>query len=374
MIEPSKTIRSLSLSKFSELSPYEISKKYNIPREKIIKLDTNENFFLERGWINNLIYEILEEFDIRAYPDLSSRLAEKSIADFWNQKIEKNLNEENVIIGNGSDELINLTCRIFLDQDEKSLTSEPTFGMFKFYTSINGGKFVSVLLNNDFTLNVNKILEKVKSEKLKLLFITSPNNPTGNQFPKQEIENIIQESENCVVVLDEAYADFADYSLMHLVTEFDNLIVTRSFSKVFGMAGLRVGYLVTNEKISDYFLRVKSPYNVNFIGYFMIPKILTNWNIIEEAISKIKEEREVLYNELKKINGIMKAYESKANFILIKLTDEYNALEVQEKLMSRGIIVRYRGALPLLENCLRISVGTRDMNQQVLFNLKQILA
>ena len=246
--------------------------------------------------------------------------------------------------------------------------------MFKFYTSINGGKFVSVLLNNDFTLNVNKILEKVKSEKLKLLFITSPNNPTGNQFLKQEIENIIQESENCVVVLDEAYADFADYSLMHLVTEFDNLIVTRSFSKVFGMAGLRVGYLVTNEKISDYFLRVKSPYNVNFIGYFMIPKILTNWNIIEEAISKIKEEREVLYNELKKINGIMKAYESKANFILIKLTDEYNALEVQEKLMSRGIIVRYRGALPLLENCLRISVGTRDMNQQVLFNLKQILA
>jgi histidinol-phosphate aminotransferase len=220
-------------------------------------------------------------------------------------------------------------------------------------------------------LDVDKILENI-DEKTPLLILCSPNNPTGNQFKMSDIEKILQEFKG-VVVVDEAYVDFAKYSVIDWVRNFDNLIVLKSFSKAFGLAGVRAGFLVSNKTIVDYVKRVTSPFNVNIVAQRLIVLVLKNWEYFKERIQFIIQEREWLENNLAKIDGIV-PYPSDANFILFKVNrTNLSSSTVTKRLENRNVLVKDRGNLPLLTNCIRVTVGTRKMNEAFLSALKESL-
>jgi histidinol-phosphate aminotransferase len=248
---------------------------------------------------------------------------------------------------------------------------EPTFPMYTFFTQLYGGKKVTVMLGSNFELDVDAILKKADKET-SLLFVCSPNNPTGNQFREADIKRLLQEF-NGVVVVDEAYADFARYSVINWVRDYENLAVLRSFSKAFGLAGLRLGYLVSNSTLVKYVQRVMDPFNVNVITQQLITSALQNWNYFEERINFVINEREWLMNNLTKVDGVT-PYPSDANFILFKITkSNLTSAIVKERLENRNVLVKDRGHLPLLENCIRVTVGTRNMNETFLSALKESL-
>jgi histidinol-phosphate aminotransferase len=274
-------------------------------------------------------------------------------------------------VGNGEDELLDLVMKVFAKKNSQIVLIEPSFTMYAYYAQVNGGKKVSVLLKPNFDLDVDRILEE-NAEKNSLLVLCSPNNPTGNQFKLCDIEKILQEF-NGVVVVDEAYVDFAKYSIIDWVRNFDKLIVLRTFSKTFGLAGIRFGFLVSNRSIVEYVKRVTSPFNVNIVTQRLITSVLRHSEYFKEQTQSIIEERKWLKNKLAKIEGI-NPYHSDANFILFKVTrNNLSSSVVTKKLENRNILVKDRGSLPLLINCIRVTVGTRKMNEAFLSALQEVL-
>jgi len=251
------------------------------------------------------------------------------------------------------------------------LVAEPTFPMYTYYVKMYGGRKVTVLLNSDFELDVDGILKKIDKET-SLLILCSPNNPTGNQFKMGEIEKILEEF-NGLVVVDEAYVDFAKYTIIDWVRNFDNLVVLRTFSKAFGLAGIRFGFLVSNRSIVDFVKRVTPPFNVNILTQRLIALVLQNWEYFKEQTQKIVKEREWLRNKLVKIDGVT-PYPSDANFILFKINrNNLSSAAVTKRLEDRNVLVKDRGSFPLLANCIRVTVGTRKMNETFLSALKETL-
>ena len=228
-----------------------------------------------------------------------------------------------------------------------------------------------VLLKPDFSLDVDAVLEKA-DKSTRLLFVCSPNNPTGNHFREADIKRLLQEFKG-VVVVDEAYVDFAQGSVINWVRDYDNLAVLRSFSKAFGLAGLRLGYLVSNKSIIEYVQRVVGPFNVNSVTQQTIALALEKWSYFEQQIKLVVNEREWLIKKLRQIDGVT-PYPSDANFILFKVAkDGLTSAIVAERMENRNVLVKDRGHLPLLENCIRVTVGTRNMNQTFLSALKDSL-
>jgi histidinol-phosphate aminotransferase len=243
--------------------------------------------------------------------------------------------------------------------------------MYTFFAQLYGGSAVPVLLRPDFSLDVDAVLNKADKDT-RLLFVCSPNNPTGNQFREADIKRLLQEFKG-VVVVDEAYVDFAQGSVINWVREFDNLVVLRSFSKAFGLAGLRLGYLVSNKSIVEYVQRVVGPFNVNSVTQQTIALALEKWSYFKQQINSVVNEREWLMKQLKQIDGV-NPYPSEANFILFKVTkDSLTSATVVERMENRNVLVKDRGHLPLLENCIRVTVGTRNMNEAFLSALKESL-
>jgi histidinol-phosphate aminotransferase len=199
----------------------------------------------------------------------------------------------------------------------------------------------------------------------------SPNNPTGNQFSEEQIRELLNQTDK-IVIVDEAYVEFADYSVLPLIREFDNLIVFSTFSKSAGIAGLRLGFLFTNEKLASYFLRVIGPFSVNLVAQEMTIKLLQNFDYVRNKAEEIKREREYLEKELAKFP--VTVFSSKANFLLVKVKNGgLSAKEVVNELMRKGILVRDLSGHPLLKNCFRTAVGTREMNTILIESLREIL-
>jgi histidinol-phosphate aminotransferase len=333
--------------------------------EKIVKMDFNENFAMPNDIIEKLLFEVCRTVDVRAYPPPRGYMAVKAIANFLGFR------ESEISVANGADELMDLLMKVFVRRGSKVMVVEPTFPMYTFFTQLYGGSKVTVMLRPNFGLDVDAILKKADRDT-SLLFVCSPNNPTGNQFRKSEIKKLLQEF-NGVVVLDEAYADFARYSVINWVKDYDNLAVLRSFSKAFGLAGLRLGYLVSNSSIVNYVQRVMDPFNVNVITQQLITLALQNWNYFEERIKFVINEREWLMNNLTKVDGVT-PFPSDANFVLFKVAkSNLTSAIVTERLENRNVLVKDRGHLPLLENCIRVTVGTRSMNEAFLSALKEAL-
>ena len=251
------------------------------------------------------------------------------------------------------------------------MVAEPTFPMYTFFAELYGGKKVTTMLKKDFSLDVDAILKKADKDT-RLLFVCSPNNPTGNQFRESDIKRLLEEFKG-VVVVDEAYVDFASGSFINWVRDYDNLAVLRSFSKAFGLAGLRLGYLASSKHVVKYVQRVVGPFNVNSVTQQAIVLALQNWSYFKAQLELVVNEREWLMKNLSQIDGV-KPYPSDANFILFKVTkDMLSSAALTESMENRNVLVKDRGHLPLLENCIRVTVGTRSMNESFVSALKESL-
>jgi histidinol-phosphate aminotransferase len=359
-------IKDLVQKEVRDLSCYEVKTILGQkPDEKIVKMNLNENFAMPNETIKKLLLDACRSIDVRAYPPPRGSLAIKAISSFLG------FNESEISVANGADEIMDLLMKVFVRRGSKVMVVEPSFPMYTFFAQLYGGSTVPVLLRPDFSLDVDAVLKKA-DKATRLLFVCSPNNPTGNQFREADIKKLLQEFKG-VVVVDEAYADFAPGSVINWVRDYDNLVVLRSFSKAFGLAGLRLGYLVSNKSIVEYVQRVVGPFNVNSVTQQTIALALQKWSYFKEQISFVVNEREWLMENLTQIDGVT-PYPSDANFILFKVTKaNLTSAIVTERMENRNVLVKDRGHLPLLENCIRVTVGTRNMNETFLSALKDSL-
>ncbi|MEM2537550.1 MAG: histidinol-phosphate transaminase [Candidatus Bathyarchaeia archaeon] len=344
--------------------PYKcIERLSDYENQKVAKLNLNENLFVSREKLLELITEALADLDPRLYPqDEEERLREK-IGEYVG------FPADNIVVGNGSDELLERIAHLFLEKGEKAITISPTFSMYRFAVSLQRAKLVEVPLKEDFSLDVDGLLSNV-TPKTKVLFLCSPNNPTANQFGIDEIR-FLSESFPGVVVVDEAYVEFADYSAASLVRKYENLIVIRTFSKAFGLAGLRLGYCIANVEVAKAISEcVSPPFSVNTVSLKVGAKVLENKaTIFEEAIREVRAERGRLVKTLNSINGV-KAFDSKANFVLFKTEKPLDT--VYNSLLQRGVLVRKIGNIIGFQNCFRATVGLPWMNAKLIEALKEI--
>jgi histidinol-phosphate aminotransferase len=357
-------IKDLVQKEVKDLSCYEVKTILGQKnQDKIVKMNLNENFAMPNQKIQELLLEACRSIDVRAYPPPRGSLATKAISCFLG------FSESEVSVANGADEIMDLLMKVFVRKGSKVLVVEPSFPMYTFFAQLYGGSTVPVLLRPDFSLDVDAVLEKADKDT-RLLFVCSPNNPTGNQFREADIKRLLQEFEG-VVVVDEAYVDFARGSVISWVRDYDNLAVLRSFSKAFGLAGLRLGYLVSNKGIVEYVQRVVGPFNVNSVTQQTIALALEKWSYFKQQIEYVVNEREWLIKNLRQTDGIA-PYPSEANFILFKVTNpNLTSATVTKRMENRNVLVKDRGHLPLLENCIRVTVGNRNMNKAFLSALKE---
>lgn len=330
-----------------------------------INLYLNENFVVNNEEVRRIVEEAVKGVDFRSYPEPHGAEAAEAIAEFYG------LSEDEVFVGNGSDDALDRLLRLFVAEGDNVVINEPTFFMYSFFTRLYGGEKKEVLLRRDFKLDVDGVLDCC-DEKTSMVIICSPNNPTGNQFDRADIEEILSGFEGLVVV-DEAYADFGRFSLLGLVKEYENLVVLRSFSKAFGLASVRAGFAAANEELVGWLRKSAGPFPVGGLTQKIVKAALENWRAFEKAIGEVVKERERLLRELESIDGV-KPFPSDANFILFKVVKEgASAGFVHEALKEAGVYVKNKSEAPLLENCLRVTVGDANMNENFLLKLKEIL-
>ncbi|MBE7630253.1 histidinol-phosphate transaminase [Tenacibaculum piscium] len=300
--------------------------------------------------------------DLNRYPDPKQIKIKKRLSEI------KKVAENQIFIGNGSDEVIDLAFRIFCEPSkDKAVTFSPTYGMYDVSAGINDVELIKQPLLHDFQINLNQLQPYLDMEDVKIIFICSPNNPTGNCFDDETIEYIL-ENFNGIVLIDEAYIDFssrASYSTK--LEKYPNLIVSQTFSKAWGLAGVRVGAAYANRQVIDLYNKVKPPYNVSALNQEAVLKSLGNLDEFEINKNSIINEKETLINELKKIDFVKNIYPSEANFILIEVI---NANIIYNKLVSEKIIIRNRTTL--IDNCLRITVGKSEENRKLIKTLANL--
>ena len=309
-----------------------------------VLLDANENPF---GSLNR-------------YPDPQQKELKNSLSEL------KNIDAKNIFIGNGSEEVINLAFRIFCSpQKDKALTFSPTYGMYDVSANINNIELIKVPLTDDFQINIDETKPYLNDEYLKLIFICSPNNPTGNTINTTDIEYILNNF-NGIVLIDEAYIDFSpEASWNKKLAEYPNLIVSQTFSKAWGLAAVRVGIAYTNRNIINLFNKVKPPYNVSELNQKAAINALDNTTEFEKNKQHILFEKEKLSEALKALPLIKKVYSSDANFLLVEIE---NATELYNNLVFQKIIIRNRNNV--IKNCVRITIGCLEENSKLLTALK----
>ncbi len=291
------------------------------------------------------------------YPDPHQKKLKQLIADI------KGVKPSQIFLGNGSDEAIDLLFRMVCRPGVDSMLHlPPTYGMYEVSANLNDVKMEAVQLTPDFQVPVLEVLRSIK-DTTKLIFICSPNNPTGNIIEPESIETILDNFDG-LVVLDEAYIDFAESpSWITRLSEFPNLVVLQTFSKAWGMAGLRLGLAFASEEVISIMDKIKPPYNINAATQELAIAALSRTEALSDMVEEIKQERDLLMHALPSLSPVIKVYPSDANFILVKVKD---ANGLYNYLLDRGIVVRNRSSLPGCEGCLRISIGTLEENQKLL--------
>lgn len=314
-----------------------------------IMLDANENPY--------------DEENLNRYPDPNQIALRESLSNYANAPLE------NIFVGSGSDEIIDLLIRLFCKSGrDEVLIIEPTYGMYRVCAELNGISVSSCLLNDEFDIELSTLRSAV-CEKTKIIFCCSPNNPTGNRLSVAELLAYTK-SEGIITVVDEAYLEFSkSTSVSRLLNEYPYLVVLRTFSKAWGLAGLRIGYSVAAAEIVSYLMNIKLPFNINVLSSKSALEALSNKVNMEKKLSEIITERERLIGEFNDLSIFEEVYPSVANFILLK--SRFSS-QIKFTLAENGIIVRDRSADPLLENCLRITVGTPEQNEKLLNVLKGI--
>ncbi|MGB3149148.1 MAG: histidinol-phosphate transaminase [Maribacter sp.] len=331
------------------LSPYSSARdEYVSDGSEMVFLDANENPF-DNG--------------VNRYPDPQQRGLKAVLAK------QKGIRQENLLLGNGSDEVLDLLFRAFCEpREDNVITIPPTYGMYKVLSGINSIENKEVLLTPDFQPNVPLIL-KTMDVNSKLLFLCSPNNPTGNSFNADGIIKLMKGFSGLVIV-DEAYIDFSSQeSWVSRLSDFPNLVVTQTLSKAYGMAGIRLGICIASKEVVSVLNKIKPPYNVNELTQQKALERVSNLNNVKMEVSKLLEERTKLNTALTAISFVRTIYTSDANFILAKVDD---ATKRYNQLLEKGIVVRNRTSQPLCENTLRFTVGTEEENEKLIAALKSL--
>ncbi len=341
-----KSIDQLIRPNIKALKPYS-SARDEFSGEEAIFLDANENPF-------NQPYN--------RYPDPYQRKLKEQIAQI------KNIPSDYIFLGNGSDEAIDLAYRAFCEPGVDNVVAiDPTYGMYLVAADINNIETRKVKLTAEFDLNVSAILNATDANT-KLLFICSPNNPTGNSFNAEDIISIIENFEG-IVVLDEAYIDFVpEKSFIPKLKKYANLIILQTFSKAWGMAGIRLGMAFATPEIISIFNKIKYPYNINILTQKTALDLLQNKDDMDKWVAEIIEAKATMKDKLKEFSFIHKIYPSDANYLLVK-TD--NAKGIYNYLVEQGVVIRDRSSVALCEGCLRITIGSTEENNGLYAGLEK---
>lgn len=316
-----------------------------------VKLDANESpFNLSETVRAKMVDWFSQNEDLNIYPDSDCVELRDELSKFWG------VTSENIVCGVGSDQLIDYIAKAFLEPGDVAVVEKPTFSMYGLTAKLNHGTVLEFDLNDRFSLDICGIIEKVNNSGAKILFLCSPNNPTGNSLSLAEIEKIVS-NVSCVVVVDEAYADFSGQTMIPFIEQYKNMVVLRTFSKAYGIAGARVGYAAACEEMIECISIVKPPYNLNTVSQRLAIEVLKDSNEYKKRIALLNENKNELFSLLSEIEHI-KVYPSDANFLFIET--EKN---ISEELEKHGILVRAfsKGQ----RETIRLTCGTKEQNDKV---------
>ncbi|MFC2051420.1 histidinol-phosphate transaminase [Chloroflexota bacterium] len=337
-------------------SPETLEGKVEVPLESIIKLDANENPYGCSPRVNQAL-AAYPSFNI--YPDNGQTRLRELLEGYTG------VDAKHIVAGSGSNQLIDLVVRLFVGKGDEAVNCIPTFGIYRFSTELCGSNIVEVPRDENFAVDVGAVKAAI-SKKTKVIFLASPNSPTGTITPQPDIMDILDTG--VPVLVDEAYYEFSGQTVASLINQYENLIVLRTFSKWAGLAGLRVGYGLFPPKIAEYLLMTKIPYNVNVAALVAVEESLKDIDYLMATVSAIIAERERLFKELGKLEWL-KPFSSQANFILCSVPGK--ARELHQKLQDKGILVRYFDQ-PLLRDFIRISVGKPEHTDVLIKALREI--
>ncbi len=338
--------------------PDQIAKRLGLPEEKIIKLDANENPY---GVADEVLEELGKAKYLSIYPDPAQKAVRSKIADYVGCK------PENIVAGAGADELIDLLCRLTLNPGDKVLTFTPTFSYYKHVVELNGGIFVDVERQADYSIQAAE-LSRIDLTGIKVVLLCSPNNPPGNMLEEDVLNYFL--AQDLLVVVDEAYYEFAQQTFAEKINSHNNLIVLRTFSKCFGLAGLRVGYGIMCETLQEAIMKIKPPYSVNMAAEVALSTCIDHQEVFQKQVETMIATRKATIEKLQEIDEL-EVYPSHSNFILCRLKTK-NALAIRNKLEQKGILIRYFNT-PQLQNHLRISVGREDQMEIFMKEFKDLL-
>ena len=342
-------IKDLIRENIKSLEAYSSARdEFKAMSSEFVFIDANENPF---------------DTGLNRYPDPQQNLVKEALSKM------KGISKEQILLGNGSDEVLDLIFRVFCEpREDNVIVLPPTYGMYEVLANINAIELVKIPLVENFQPNVKEIV-KVQDAKTKVLFLCSPNNPTANSFDASSIETLIKEF-NGIVVIDEAYIDFSiEDSWLGRLDEFPNLIVTQTLSKAYGLAAIRLGICYASKEIISILNKIKPPYNVNQLTQDVALQSLLNQEKVKNEIAAIISERNQLIRDLENVEIVEKVYSSDANFLLVQVDD---ANLRYKQLVKLGIIVRNRTIQTLCNNCLRFTVGTPDENKKLINTLKLV--
>ena len=342
-------IKDLIRENIKSLEAYSSARdEFKAMSSEFVFIDANENPF---------------DTGLNRYPDPQQTLVKEALSKL------KGISEEQILLGNGSDEVLDLIFRVFCEpRVDNVIVLPPTYGMYEVLANTNAIELVKIPLVENFQPNVKEII-KGQDAKTKLLFLCSPNNPTANSFDANKIETLIKEF-NGIVVIDEAYIDFSiEDSWLGRLDEFPNLIVTQTLSKAYGLAAIRLGICYASKEIISILNKIKPPYNVNQLTQDVALQSLLNQEKVKNNITAIISERNQLIRDLENVEIVEKVYSSDANFLLVQVDD---ANLRYKQLVKLGIIVRNRTTQILCDNCLRFTVGTPDENKKLINTLKLV--
>ncbi len=366
MSKTENIINSLIRSHLKNLAPYEaadppevLAAKAGIPEEDIVKLNANENPF---GPSPKATYALNNISRVHIYPDPAQIVMRKAVADYVG------LNEDNIVIGNGSDELIDMLFRVILDPHDIVIDSVPTFGMYSFVAEFCGARVVRIERDSNFEINVPEVLKASESKAAKIIILASPNNPTSNSASIDTIKLLLKTGK--LVIVDEAYFEFGGISASSLVHEFQNLVVLRTMSKWAGLAGLRIGYGLMDPELASLLLRTKPPYNVSQAAEVALLASIDDSELLKERANLIIAERDRMSEKLALIESV-KPWASDANFILCELPLKKGKM-IYEALAQKGVFVRYFGGSRLAD-FIRISIGNSAQTDRLIAALQEAI-
>lgn len=351
-------IKSLVTKEVASLTPYSPD-IVDVP----IKIDAMEMPYLLSESLRGKVTDALNKAEINRYPDPDIRKVKEGLSALTG------ITTDRMIVGNGSDELIQLIFTACGGGGGKVLFPAPTFGMYKIIAVPLKMSAIAVPLKDDWSLDEDAFIEAIKKERPAIIILANPNNPTGNYFGEETIRRILDTAEG-VVVVDEAYYNFSKKTSLNLIDEYPNLIVLRTLSKI-GMAGLRVGFMLGSKELMAEIGKIRLPYNINLLSQIAAEVILDNMAEVDRNVDKVIESRERLFKSMQSIPNIT-PYPSETNFILFRTEKEAGA--IHRGLIEKGILIRNLSDNNRLKNCLRVTIGTEEENDAFLDLLTELVS